>query len=373
MLQHQEQHARKRSRSIRLSDDQVEALLDELDRRESGRPRQLAPPRYSYRIPDMHLDLALTSGSVMALYSVPTRWLCDEAVGCLHGSFVHTGTPCKVVLMTPYGTWHEQEGLVAACTHVEGHVHELTIRFTSTIDLSYFCLAAGSCRVLLVEDDRLVARMISAWFQQYNADVDHVTTAQAGLERCGQSQYDVLLLDMELPDNPGWQVASHVREAGYSGRIVAMSATDTPQLQRRAFDAGCDQFLAKPFDRSVIAELVRSLREEPILSNLHDDPTMVEFLSAFVAELPQRCRRIRATLMQRELDALTRELRLLKAQAGTCGFDVIAEAAGKIETDMRDAAPVEDVLRGVGELLRLCTRARAPGGSGGAEVPPAGG
>ncbi len=360
MLRPQEQQVRKRVRCIRLPDGDIEALLDELDRRESGRPRHLPPPRYSYRVPDMHLDLAVSNAGPMAPYSVPTRWLSDEAVGCLYGSFVHRGNPCRVVLMTPYGTWHEQQGAVGACIHVGGHVHELEIHFTQPIDLSYFCLAAGSCRVLLVEDDKLVARMISAWFKQYNAEVDHVDRGGDVLLRCEQTRYDVILLDMELPDQPGWEVARRLRAAGYGGRILAISAGDTPQVQRRAFDAGCDQFLAKPFDRGAVAELVRSLREEPILSHLHDDPTMAEFLTAFVAGLPGHCRRLRLALKDGDFERLQRELRMLKSQSGTCGYDVLADAAHEIEQALNRGAPGADVMREMNELLRLCSRVRAP-------------
>ncbi len=364
MLQHEDRPARRRARSIRLSDAEVEELLDELDRREGSRPRQLAPPLYSYRIADLHLDLAVSSNS-WTPYRVPTRWLSEEALGCLHGSFVHTGTEARAVLITPYGTWHDQEGRVARCVHVGGHVHELNIRFTHPIDLSYFCLAAGTCRVLLVEDDKLVARMISAWFQQYNAEVDHVESAEAGIERVRQTQYDVIMLDMVLPDRPGWELAREVRAGGFSGRIVAMSAMDTPQTQRQAFDAGCDQFVAKPFDRTFVGELVRSLREEPILSNLHDDPTMAEFLLAFATGLPVHCRRIRKAVSQRDIQALSAEVRMLKAQGGICGYDVIAGAAAQVETALEQGAAGEDLCRRLNELLRLCSRVRAPAGKGG--------
>ncbi len=363
MLQHEEQRSRRRSRSIRLTDAEIESILDELDRRQGGRPRQLMPPFYSYRIPDMHLDVA-TSSTSWTPYSVPTRWLSEDAVGALHGSFVHTGTACRVVLITPYGTWHDQDGHVARCVHVGGHVHELHIRFTQPIDLSYFCLAAGACRVLLVEDDRLVARMIAAWFKQDNAEVDHVATAEAALERTQQTHYDVIMLDLELPDRPGWEVARALRSRGFAGRIFAMSALESGDMQRRAFDAGCDQFLAKPFDQTVVAELVRSLREEPILSHLHDDPSMSEFLTAFAQELPQRCRQIREALGHADYDRLTRELRSLRSQSGTCGYDVVADAATQAEAALTSGAHSDDLARTVNELLRLCSRVRAPSAGG---------
>lgn len=360
MTQHDDYKGRRRARSVRLSARDTEVLLDELDRAEGDLPMKLIPPRYPYRIPDLHLDVRLHSGSAFVPYLVPTRWLSQGALGCLHGSFVHRGTLCRAVLITPYGTWHDQEGCVESCQHVDGHVHEFELRFLRKIDLSFFCLAAGTCRVLVVEDDRLTARMIGTWFTKLNAKVSHVEDGLAAIGQISKTRFDLVLLDLELPQAHGFQVARTVRQEGYSGRIVAMSSLGTPDVQRQSLDSGCDQFLAKPFGQAEVAELVNSLRKEPIVSAFHGDQAVAELITAFADELPNHTRAIWKALLTSDMKALHTAARCLKAQGGTCGFDPIAEAAAAIESAIVNGAPAGDIRRSVDQLVNLCARVRAP-------------
>jgi len=349
-----------RTRSIRLSPEDIQTLLDRMDRDDQGTAAIQNPGRYSYRIPALQLDVWPQTGSSFTPYSVPTRWLSTRGMSCLLGCFVNSGTMCRVKLITLHGTWLEVEGIVRSCRYVGAHAHDIELFFVKHVDPSLFCCDAVPCRVLLVEDDQLTARMICARLAQLNATVRHVSDGHAALEMASKEQFDLILMDIDLPVLDGFAATQALRKNGYSGRIVAISSLATPEVESQALDVGCDQFLAKPFTRSDLGELLRSLREEPILSAFHNDESVCELIQAFVAELPNEIGSIRQALECNDWRTLNAMVRNLKSQGATYGFEYITKAAMEVNSALDDEASTAEIWSKAGYLLKLCTRVRAP-------------
>jgi CheY-like chemotaxis protein len=272
--------------------------------------------------------------------------------------FVHQGTVCRTSLITLYGTWDEVNGWVQSCRYINGHIHELEVRFVQKIDPSLYCAEAVACRVLLVEDDLLTARMIGAWLKQLNASVEHVADGRAALEAASQNQFDLVLMDLDLPVMDGFKASRGLRSAGYCGRVTAISSLSTPKVQTMCLHCGCDTFLAKPFSRDDLAELLASLREEPIFSTLPYAEVVEELITEFVKELPPRAQALQDALHQHDPKALQTIVRMLKSQGSIYGFECITTAAVSIEAAMAKGAFCEDVRQSVNEMRRICARVR---------------
>jgi CheY-like chemotaxis protein len=113
--------------------------------------------------------------------------------------------------------------------------------------------AAGRChRLLLVEDDTIVAAVIGGLLEQQGHAVVHVVNglaALAELDELAHTSFDAVLLDLDLPGVDGFQIARLIRQREHPGQhlpIVAVTARSGEEDETRARAAGMDGFLRKP-------------------------------------------------------------------------------------------------------------------------------
>jgi len=111
--------------------------------------------------------------------------------------------------------------------------------------------------ILLVEDDALIASGITAGLRLHAATVDHVATAQDARNAVDMAHFDVLILDLGLPDMDGMTLLKHWRDAGCLLPILILTARDAVEHRVAGLQAGADDYLLKPFD---LGELVARLR-----------------------------------------------------------------------------------------------------------------
>lgn len=126
-------------------------------------------------------------------------------------------------------------------------------------------------RVLLVEDDLTVARGLSLMLKSGGAVVDHSDTGEEGLELARHYDYDVVLLDLMLPDIEGYEVVRRMRAARIETPVLILSGLSRPQAKVKGFAAGADDFMTKPFDK---AELLARIQAVLRRSKGYSQPTL---------------------------------------------------------------------------------------------------
>ena len=105
-------------------------------------------------------------------------------------------------------------------------------------------------RILLVEDEALVADMVRLNLEHAGFRVDAVTTGSEGLERLASHAYDLALLDVMLPGIDGFEIARRARAAGVLTPVLMLTARAWVNQRVAGLDAGADDYLVKPFDRA---------------------------------------------------------------------------------------------------------------------------
>lgn len=105
-------------------------------------------------------------------------------------------------------------------------------------------------RVLLVEDDALAARGLALILRSGGAVVDGADTGEEALELVRHYDYDIVLLDLLLPDLEGYEVVRRMRAARIEVPVLILSGLSRPQAKVKGFGVGADDFMTKPFDQS---------------------------------------------------------------------------------------------------------------------------
>jgi CheY-like chemotaxis protein len=119
-----------------------------------------------------------------------------------------------------------------------------------------------STRVLVCDDDRSSCYVVEGLLFPTKMTVDAVHTAAAALHALRRGYYDVLLMDLVLPDTDGFDLIPLVRALpGRAGRIpiIVISAKVMPADIERAFAAGANDFVTKPVSGSTLIDIIRSV------------------------------------------------------------------------------------------------------------------
>ncbi|HEX5326822.1 MAG TPA: response regulator transcription factor [Acetobacteraceae bacterium] len=114
-------------------------------------------------------------------------------------------------------------------------------------------------RVLLVEDDLTAARGIAMILKSGNAVVDHADTGEEALELIRHYDYDIMVLDLMLPDIEGTEVVRRMRLGRNHTPVLVLSGVTRPEMKVKALGLGADDFMTKPFDRSELLARVQAV------------------------------------------------------------------------------------------------------------------
>jgi DNA-binding response OmpR family regulator len=114
-------------------------------------------------------------------------------------------------------------------------------------------------RVLLVEDDRKAARLLSKGLQEEGFVVDVAMTGEGGEEQAALNEYDIVILDWLLPGRDGLTVCRALRASGNSTPILMLTARDSVADRVSGLGTGADDYLTKPFAFDELLARIRAL------------------------------------------------------------------------------------------------------------------
>ena len=221
-------------------------------------------------------------------------------------------------------------------------------------------------KILLVDDGETNRKLISLFLTRSGATVELAENGALALHAAEQTNFDVVLMDMQMPVMDGYTATVRLRENGFSGPIIALTAHAMKGDREKCEAAGCSGYLAKPVNMD---ELVRSVRMAvgqvavstsasatttqapaqaagPVAQKYHstlptDDPEIREVVSEFIDSIDQRLDAMSAALESNDLDELARLAHALKGSGGTAGFNCFTDPAARIEKLAKARQPDE--------------------------------
>jgi two-component system copper resistance phosphate regulon response regulator CusR len=122
-------------------------------------------------------------------------------------------------------------------------------------------------RLLIVEDDRELAQILAQGFREHHVEVVVADTVARGRERAALGTYEVIILDVMLPDGSGFDLCASLRRRGIATPILMLTARDAIDDRVQGLEAGADDYLPKPFAFRELVARVRALaRRRPLIA-----------------------------------------------------------------------------------------------------------
>lgn len=114
-------------------------------------------------------------------------------------------------------------------------------------------------RTLVIEDEKKTARFVKQGLEEAGYVVELAESAAAGLTMAANSEFDLVILDVMLPDGNGIDVARQLRNENFHGFILMLTALASTKDKVRGLDSGADDYLPKPFEFDELLARVRAL------------------------------------------------------------------------------------------------------------------
>ncbi len=161
-------------------------------------------------------------------------------------------------------------------------------------------------RILIVEDDQKTAAYLKKGLAENGFVVDVADQGEDGLHLTRTAQYDLVILDVMLPEKDGWSILSEIRRSGKQTPVLFLTARDSVQDRVKGLELGADDYLVKPFAFSELLARIRSiLRRGP-----QRQPEVLR-----IADLEIDLLQHKATRSGKRLDLTAKEFALLSLLA----------------------------------------------------------
>ena len=249
-------------------------------------------------------------------------------------------------------------------------------------------------RILLVEDGIHNRQVVRFYLNKGGATVECAENGRIACETVQAAEaagrpYDLILMDMQMPEMDGYTATAWLREHGCRTPIIAITAHAMSHDRAKCIEAGCNDYIAKPFEREALLRTVaahlapsqssrpiaagrpsveptpaatrrqapserRNTRRSPLplpphrvfhpyrprrraavsdgpIRSTSTDPDLAAFMPAFIADLPVKVSRLIDVAAKQDAAALRRVAHELKGTSGFYGFASLGETAGRIE------------------------------------------
>lgn len=234
-------------------------------------------------------------------------------------------------------------------------------------------------KILLVEDEEKIARFCTLELEHEGYEVDHVSDGRAGVERALSGEYDLVLLDVMLPELNGMEVLRRVRRES-NIPVIMVTARDAVMDEVAGLDAGADDYITKPFAIETLLARVRVLlKRKSVKEKLSTAPESasgkVEATTSYsFSGVTLDVDRHEVTCQGHEIELTSREfdvLRVLMQHQGTVlnrerlahealGYDYVGEtnvvdvhiAHLRAKIDDRFGVKLITTVRGVGYVVK---------------------
>jgi CheY-like chemotaxis protein len=238
-------------------------------------------------------------------------------------------------------------------------------------------------RVLVVDDGEENRELVKLLLEEAGLSVDEAENGQLAVEKATGAEYDVILMDVQMPVMDGFTAAGILRKQGLKIPVIALTANAMKGFEAQCLDAGYSGYMSKPVNIDQLMELMAKLlggckvkkgadaMTAPIISqDVQRQRKPAADLSPIISKLPAHNKKFKNIIMRfikrldQQLDAIEKaeangDLKALaelahwlKGAGGTVGFDVFTKPAAQLEVHAKagDAVQVKPAIENLRQL-----------------------
>jgi len=243
--------------------------------------------------------------------------------------------------------------------------------------------------ILVVDDDELNQRMMRLLLRREGYRAEFASNGLEAVQAVKSGAFDLILMDLQMPVMDGVEASRQIRaweNGGNHTYIVALTASYLPEKGRELFEAGLDNYLAKPFDvdhlRNILQYSLESRKSqtataperaepqppasEPLIDFQKgiqrvggDESIYKDFLNDFVEELPGRLETLWSCYRNKDLEGLYRAAHNLKGVSANLGILQLSEGAKRLEKQATQGytESIEPLLTDISYITRVSMEA----------------
>jgi CheY-like chemotaxis protein len=324
---------------------------------------------------------------------VTVRDLSAGGTSILYPGYLHSGTSVQVELRKRAGGNELIQGQVANCRHVHGVWHALGVKFKEVIFPQVFLTQAprsdleessavkidasrlkGS--VLLLDDQAMDRNLFTHILKGSSLRVTETSTPEEAValvtramaaehDKSGQStgQYDLIVCDLNLGAVAGTVVISQIREKGYRGPLLLMTAETMPDRIAAAMAAGGTGVLQKPYGADKLHAAIASqlgdkclIIDDPIFSPLAASPANQPMVEKYVTEVRTLAAEMQKWVKEENLAQVRVICQSLKGTGAGYGFTPLTEVASATLVSLDASYSVAESITELHRLDAICSR-----------------
>jgi PAS domain S-box-containing protein len=234
-------------------------------------------------------------------------------------------------------------------------------------------------RILLAEDGFDNRELIQAILEKVGAEVETAENGRVAVAKAESGEFDIVLMDMNMPEMDGYEATSLLRRRGYQAPILALTANAMSGDADRCLTIGCNEHLPKPIDRRRLIQRIAAhvnreiVEEEPapepkqaassgVVSTFVNDPSMTAIIGRFIERLPGQVTGMRDALAMARFEDLRRMAHILKGSGGSYGYPMLTEAAKVLENaaNLQDGGNSQAAIDAVATIVRAIQQGYMP-------------
>ncbi len=210
-------------------------------------------------------------------------------------------------------------------------------------------------KVLVAEDSLTNQLLIRIYLEKMGIDVEIVENGALAVQKASHGDYDLILMDMLMPEMDGYQAVSILKKQGCKIPIVALTANAMKGDLEKCIAAGCDEYISKPIDRQILTKVLgrylrlavgsdgafttygydRSVFISRVLERCNDDETAKVAIAAFIKDGPLCIRSIEKGFDQENFNNIATYTNRLRIAATHIAADKLSEKAAALEEAAR--------------------------------------
>ena len=222
-------------------------------------------------------------------------------------------------------------------------------------------LKLGPQKVLVVDDGDSNRQLVRLILQRAGCEISEAVDGQDAVEKVMAGDFDVVLMDMQMPIMDGYQATKKLRELNFDRPIIALTANVLADDEKKCREFGCSGFVPKPINMDLLIQTIAELLEidldalaefssEPVVEHVShpvtmpllgtnsiqstlpmSEPEFVEIVEEFVETLARKLGEMRNAQTNNEHRELALLAHWLKGAGGTCGFEEFYKPSIELE------------------------------------------